>query len=628
MIESINSRSVSYRTVDKRLMIFISVAVLLSLLVGITCAADITFTAVVDRTALDVTDTFTLTLQVEGSVSRVSDPKLPELSDFRIISGPNESSTFQIINTNYSLIKSWSYVLKPKRTGTLTIESVRLTHKGKIYSTEPIFLQVGSRTVTTTPGSAKRTTPLPQTTDKESSELFVRVTADKNRIFQNEQVILTYIIYTRVSVNAYEISHLPATPGFWTEEFDSSKQPAVQDEVIGGRHYKKAVIRRVALFSTHPGEMIIDPLEVTCQVQVQRQSRRRQDPFDMMFDSPFSRYRTEERFIQTDPLKLTVLPLPDEGKPRNFSGAVGNFSMEVKIDRDEVSTNEAITMSVRFNGTGNIKLLPQPDFSVPPDFEAYEPKESIKINKSGAKIFGSKTFEYVLIPRIPGKSAIPSINFAYFNPSSGTYQTIKERGFEISVTRSGDGDYGSPSGISREEVKLLAKDVRYLKTPGRLYAVGSAQNLPFAYWVGVALPPLIIVILWWAARLLGAPTLQVRRQQHRIYHKSKDKLKSLVKRTSDTNASATYGAIHNTLLNFLSTKLAIPASGLMEDDVLKELKKRDVPEDIMTTLNDIFNECNAARFAMEVTDQDVLRRLLKRVDIVLDRIEKTWGNKL
>ncbi len=594
-------------------------ALILLVAIGGNAAPGISFTASVDRAVLDRSQTLTLTIEAEGAVSGLPDPELPDLSDFRVLSGPNESTTFQMINGRTSLTKSWSFVLKPKRAGTLTIGPAKIKVKGKTYQTDPITLTVTSPGTAAPPSAAPRAAP-----PKESPDLFVNVTPDKAVIYQNEQVVLTYTIYTRLSVNGYEISRLPSAPGFWTEEFDIPDQPVVTDETIGGRHYRKAVIRKVALFPTRAGKLTVDPLEVTCQVQVMDYDRRRRDPFDMLFDSPFMRYRTEERFIETEPLTLTVLPLPEEGKPANFKGAVGNFDMEVSLDRTQVKTDEALTMTVRFSGTGNLKLLDRPDFQAPPEFESYEPKETVQINRSGRFISGAKTYEYVLIPRVPGRVKIPPITFSYFDPKSRSYRTLTKGGFEIEVLKGEGGFPASVPGISKSDVKLLAEDISYLKTPGRLLRITSPYWIPTGYWVGMALPPVLALIIWWTARLLGAPSMKARRRSRLIYARAKKDLQAAAKSAGTEDI---YGEIHRILLKYLGQKLDLPASGLKEEEVLKRLKEHRIPEDLLTDLREIFDECNQARFAPAGADPSLQHRLIKRSHRTLDALEARMGVK-
>lgn len=590
-------------------------------------AADLQFTASVDRTTLSLSETVTLTLRVEGSISGAPQPKLPDLSDFRVLSGPNESSNFQFINGRMSFSKSWSFVLRPRRSGTLTIGAAELSVDNRIYRTDPVELEVNGQGAPPPSGVAPGRS-VPRKAGQEPPELYVQVSADKTQLYQNEQVVLTYTIFTRVSVSTYEISRLPATPGFWTEEFDLPTQPAVDDVVISGRHYRKAVIRRAALFPAKAGELVVDPLEVTCQVQVQDASRRTRDPFDMLFDSPFMRQRTEERFIETEPLKLKVLPLPAEGRPEDFSGAVGDFNLDVSLDRERVQTNEALTMMVRFSGAGNVKFLGQPDFKAPSDFESYEPKETVQVNKTGRQITGTKTYEYVLIPRVPGIAKIPPVEFAFFNPASRSYKTLTKGGFEVTVDRGSAESMASLPGIPKEEVKLLAEDIRYLKIPPRPLQIGDPYRLSATYRVGMALPPLIAFMLWGAVRVFAGTTLQNRRRERRIYARAKKELHSLSRRGSDGKAMPrAYGAIHRILITYLGAKLGLSAAGLKEEEVLSRLANQNLPEETVTTLQEIFQECNFARFAPEGADSWHLNRILKRSDRALDHIEENWGKR-
>lgn len=609
----------------------IGIVLALTVILPSVHAADLDFTASVDRTQLSLSETFTLTLQIQGSVASVPSPKLPDLSGFRILSGPNESSTFQFINGRYSYTKTLTFVLKPEKEGTLTIGPAELTHGGKIYRTEPITLQVGAggnppvgKFVPTVPEPQKKVAP------GEPPEVFVQVSADKTQAYQNEQIVLTYTIYTRVSVNAYEISKLPSTPGFWTEEFQLPPQPEVRDVVFSGRHYRAAVVRRVALFPTRSGELVVDPLEITCQVQMEDRQRRTRDPFDMLFDSPFMRYRTEERYIQTDPLTLKVTPLPQEGRPANFSGAVGNFNLAVSLDRQQVKTNEALSMSVRFRGTGNVKMLPQPDFKAPPDFESYDPKQSIQVDKTGDRISGSKAYEYVLIPRFAGQQRIPPITFNYFDPAAKSYRTLTKGGFDIDVQPGSATPVVSATGISKEDVKLLGEDVHYLKSPGRLLPVGSINYLPSGYWVGMALPPVIAILLWAGARLLGAPSLQTRRQARKTYAKAQKELKTLAKSSgskpgSDDQITGFYGGLYRIVLSYLGKRLNSSAMGLKEEEILELLSKRRVPQSVLNEIQQILQVCNLARFAPEREHAASIDRVLRRSRLALEKLEEHWG---
>jgi hypothetical protein len=593
-------------------------------------AQELTFRASVDRTSLTVNDLLTYTLEIQGSAMSLPDPRLPDFQNFSIISGPNQSSTFQFINGRTSYSKTLSFVLRPLQTGNLTIGSAELTYKRQTYRTDPITVSVAGSGSAPPPQTAAPAPPPAPTPTAESSDLFVQVTADKNQLYQGEQVVLTYTIYTRLAVNSYEISKLPATPGFWMEEFDAPQGGAqVRDVTYAGKHYRAAVIRRVALFPARSGELSVDPLEVTCQVQVQDLRRRSRDPFDMFFNDPFSRFRTEQRVIQTNPLKLKVLPLPAEGKPADFDGAVGNFDLEVSLDRNQAKTNEALTMTVRFSGAGNIKMLPAPAFKAPSDFETYAPKETVSVNKSGARISGVKTFEYVLIPRFAGDRKIPPITFSYFNPATKSYQTLSKGGFDVVIEQGSGTTPIAATGIAKEDVKLLGQDIRYLKTPKKLHPVASAGKLPASLWLSIWMPPLLSMLLLGSLRLLGLPSLQARLRGRRAYARARSELAALGRLASSGPAvknrfARFYGGLHRLLLDYLSWKLNLPAKGLKEEEVLERLAERNLPAEPLSELREIFNTCNYARFTPENQDASRMDRILKQARQIVDWLESNW----
>jgi hypothetical protein len=464
----------------------------------------------------------------------------------------------------------------------------------------------------------------------DASDVFVQVTADKSQVYQNEQVMVTYTIYTRVSISSYEISKLPASQGFWAEEFPISPGgPAVRDVVIGGQHYKAATVRQVALFPTQTGDLKLDPLEVTVQVQVMKRQRRSMDPFDMLFDSPFGRYSTEQRFVQSDPLNLQVLPLPEAGKPADFSGAVGNFRMDVSLDPKEARTNEALTMRVQFSGSGNIKMLPRPAFKAPPDFESYDPKETVQVDKSGGRITGSKTYEYVLIPRYTGMQKIPPLNFSYFNTASKSYERLNGGGFQVPVAQGTGAPAASVPGVAKEDVKLLGQDVHYLKTPGKLRPIAGAGNLPGLLLAGMILPPLLALLLLAGTRIFGTAAFQTRLQARRAYGQAQENLRKLAKIAAagpgmTDRFTKFYGNLHRLLLIYLGNRLNLSAQGLKEEEVLEHLSKHRVSDENVSEIKDLFKTCNYARFAPDSADASTMDHILKRAGRLLDRLEQSW----
>ncbi|MFH1861967.1 MAG: BatD family protein [bacterium] len=609
-----------------RLAIFTVIIALIGWLLPVTASSeDLVFTTSVDRADLSLTETLTLMLQIESTGVSLPEPKFPNLADFRIISGPNESSVFQVINTRVTKSKTYSFVLKPEKTGFLTIGAAEVTYKKKLYRTKPIRINVSSATAAPPlPKKQAPTTPVPQV-QGDAPDVFIKVFSDKKRLYQNEQVVLTYKLYTRVSVTSYEISKMPANSGFWSEEFQLPQQPVVEDEVIGGRHYRTAVIRRLALFPTHAGDLVVDPLEVTCQIQVEERQQRL-DPFGSLFDNPFSRYRTMERILQTEPLTIPVQPAPLQGKPANFSGAVGDFSLEIMLDKRMVKANEALTMTVRFGGTGNIQMLPEPAFKTPAGFEFYEPKETVDLSRTGSRITGSKIFEYVLIPRFAGKHKIPPVTFAYFDPETKTYRTLTEGGFEVEVATGAFSTTTSQSGRSKEEVKLLEQDIRYLKSFGYLAPLGSERRISFAYWAGMALPLFVAILLWGGNRILGGAALQTKRRMRKAFFRANRELK-LLEKSKDGSAAFFFAGIQKTLLEYISTRLNLETTGLLEETVLEQLTKANVPDPLIGEIRDILHACNYARFASEDSGLPAKNQIVAQARTILEKLESNLGSR-
>ncbi len=598
-------------------------------------AADLQFTATVDRTSLALGERVTYTLEIQSSGGSLPDPKWPALNDFQVLSGPNQFSSIQIINFRKSVSKTYSLVLTPAREGTLTIPAAELTYEGKLYRTQPIVLTIGGGNGSGgQPSPAAPQTAAPQVTGVQGnpSELFVQVTADKIQAYQQEQIILTYTIYVsagNIGVSDYQITKLPNIAGAWVEEMTPPARGQVQNAIVNGKRYQSAIVRQIAVFPTPPGELVVDPLELTCQVQVMAPTRRGRSLLDQFFSMPLLDYQTVERILRTEPLTLKIQPLPEANRPADFDGVVGNYKLDVMLEPQQARTNEALTMKVRYSGTGNLKMLPAPKIKAPTDFEAYDPKESTQINNSGGRISGSKVFEYVFIPRHAGTQKIAPLSFSYFDPAAKSYRTLSAGGYEIQVEQGAAAPEPSLQGIAKEEVKLLDQDIHYLKTPKRLFPLAQMNNLPGGYLWGMILPPALAFMLLIGFRVLGAAPYQTRRQARKAYSRAHAQFRALAKLTAAGPAvkdrfTRFYGGVHRVLLTYLGERLKLPAAGLKEEEVLSCLSDRSIPPEQVQEVAEIFNICNYARFAPENEDASRMDQFLKRARQLLDRLEQQW----
>ena len=355
------------------------------------------FFATVNETKVADTDRLQVTFTFEGKdVNKLKNFKPPAFRDFRIFSGPNQSTSMKIINGVVSASLSYSYILLPDATGNYTIGSATIEYDGESFNTEPI-------TVTVVKGTAK-----PKEESKQSipdaeiaQNLFIRTIVDKNRAYLGEQVTVTYKLYTRLNIAAQmSISKLPQYQGFWAEEIQTSQNISFNTEIIDGKQFSVGVLKRAALFPTQTGSLEVTPFELNVPVRIQRK-RNPNNIWDDFFGDPFGRGETIEYLAKSNTAKIEVMPLPENGKPESFKGAVGNFDFNVFLEKSETVTNEPISIKMKINGRGNIKLLELPSFDLPTGFERYDPKINEQINRAGA-ISGYKEAEYLFVPRIAG----------------------------------------------------------------------------------------------------------------------------------------------------------------------------------------------------------------------------------
>lgn len=472
--------------------------ILTTLIVGLTTcltAADLEVKAYVDKSHVAQNQQFTLSVELTGkNAQAVSSPQLPDMAKFASFLGSGSSQNIQFINGKMSVSKTISYHHMAKTAGSFTIGPVVVEHDGKTYKTDPINLTIQKSNSNTQPNNRSSSTNRRRnpTGTISADDLYIKAHVNKTSVYPNEPVIVTYKIYTLVSLTPVGVSKQPGKTGFWTEEFELPQQLPTNTEVINGQRYTVATFRKMALFPTSPGEKTLEPLGFDCDVRVQR--RRSRDPFDDFFNSDFFG-RNERMTLYTKPISINVKPFPAEGKPADFSGTSGIFNIKASIDKNEAKTNDALTFKVVLSGSGNIRTLPEPDIQIPPDFEAYPPKLSENIKRTGTAISGSKTYEYVLVPRNPGMQKIKPIRFSYFDPRSQTYKSVQTEEISVQVSKGNESFGGVTEGRSRTAVQYLGKDIRFIKTavPG-FEKIGSAGYSLLLFWL-IAITPLILLAL-------------------------------------------------------------------------------------------------------------------------------------
>ncbi len=297
-----------------------------------------------------------------------------------------------------------------------------------------------------------------------AQNLFLRAVVDRGKVYQGEQVTVTWKVYTRVNIANYQLAKQASIPNSWTEDLEIPQQVSLSREVYEGKQWNVGVLKKTAIFPTQSGTVEINPLEVECVVQVQLR-RQSNNPFDQFFNDPFFgnvqnvNYKTASQKI-----KIEVMPLPTNA-PASFKGNVGSFKMDAQVTKNTLQTNEAVSLKIKISGTGNIRLVESPNVVLPNDFQKFDPKTNEDVNRKGEIVSGTKTFEYVMIPRYPGKKSIAPVEFSYFDTKKKEYVRLISPQFDLQVEGSATEQSSTNiSSLSKENVALLNQDIRFIKT--------------------------------------------------------------------------------------------------------------------------------------------------------------------
>ena len=585
------------------------------------------FEASVDRPSVGLGEQFTYILTLEGQVAGGGkNLQLPDLSKFHIMSGPNQSTSMQIINGAISSSVTYSYILQPKEMGTVTIGPAAIEAGGSVLKTSSVSIEV----VKGSPRASRQQAATGDPSAQLSEELFLRASVDRNRVMQGDQVNLVFKLYTRVSVVNYAVSKNPAMTGFWGEDVEIPKNITLTNETVNGKSFRVGVIKRVALFPTQSGTLEISPMEV--QTTVQLQSARSNDPFKSFFRDPFG--RTVNYTAVSEPLKIVVDPLP-AGAPSDFKGAIGQFAMSTNIDKKATRTNEPVSLKVTISGTGNIKLLEAPALELPADFEQYSPKVNESINRSQGRVSGSKTFEYLMIPRYPGLKIIKPVSISYFDLRKREYVRLRSPQIELNVEQGAASLAPVMSGVAREDVRLLSQDIRFIKVGAPVLARPGERLY--------ASPLFIILLLLPLGGVAGAFVYARRRQvvmldqagyrnrrAMKVAQKGLREAEYLLKEKSvrkDEPSSNQrlrfYAEVSRALWKYLGDKLNIPQASFSVEGAVTVLRERGADEQLLAGLRTVLETCDMARFAPTSLELSAMQKTYDDARLVIVEVERT-----
>lgn len=544
-------------------------------------------------------DQFRLTFTV--NTQKVKDFRAPSIKGFEVLMGPSRSSqnSTQIINGKVSSSSSitYTYILMAGKEGTYNIPAASIVADGETKISNSLQIKVlpadDASASSAQGGSASSSRSQAVGSKITDKDLFITASASKTKVYEQEAILLTYKVYTVVDLRQL-YGDMPDLKGFHTQEVELPAQKTFSLEHYNGRNYNTTVWRQYVLFPQQSGTMEIPSITFDGVVAQRINSG---DPFDAFFNGG-TNYVEIKKKIVTPKLKINVAALPS--KPADFSGAVGTFTMASSINSKSVKTNDAVTIKLTVTGTGNMKLIGTPEVKFPQDFEVYDPKIDNQFNLTREGLSGSKTYEYLAIPRHAGKFTIPAVSFTYFDLKTKTYKTLKSEEYVINVKKGqGNADQVIADFTNKESVKMLGNDVRYIKRGTTQFAQrGDYFYGTTAYWMWYIIPFVVfvgVILMYRKQAMDNANTAKMKtKKANKVAVK---RMKLAGKLLSENKKNEFYDEVLKALWGYISDKLSIPVSQLSKDNIEQELSRYGVNEELVKAFINVLNDCEFARYA-------------------------------
>ena len=589
---------------------------LISTVIGAWADNKITFTANAPEVVVSG-DQFRLSYTITSQ--KVRDFRAPSIQGFEVLMGPSRStqSSTQIINGNVTSTSSitFTYILMAGKEGTYKIPGATIVADGDNYTSNSVEIKVlpPDQTSGANNGNSARSSRDQANSGKISNqELFMMATASKTNVYEQEAILLTYKVYTQVNLTGLR-GDVPDLKGFHTQEVELPQQKTFTLEHYNGRNYNTTVWRQFVLFPQQTGKIEIPSVTFEGTVSQRMASS---DPFDAFFNG--GNYVNINKNLVTPKLTINVKELP-EGKPANFSGGVGEFTLSSSISTQDLKTNDAVTIKLVISGTGNMKLINTPEVAFPQDFEIYDPKVENKFNLTRNGLAGNKVIEYLAIPRHAGTYTIPPIEFSYFDLKSQSYKTLKTDAYTLNVAKGeGNSDQVVANFTSKEDLKVLGQDIRYIKTgETRLakkddYFFGSMN-----YYLWYLIPLVLFITFMVIYRKQAMENANVAKVRTKKANKVATKrMKNAGKLLAEKKSESFYDEVLKALWGYISDKLSMPVSQLSKDNIEEELQKHQVADELIKEFINNLNECEFARYAPGNQDEKMDKIYSSAIDVI------------
>lgn len=551
-----------------------------------------------------VGDQFRLSYTV--TTQKVRDFRAPSIKGFDVLMGPSrsEQSSVQIINGQTTSTSSitFTYILMATLEGTFSIPGATITADGNQLVSNPVRVKVipadqaangasGNNNGKQSGGMARASSGAAVS----NTDLFITATASKTTVYEQEAFLLTYKIYTLVDLRMFDNVKLPDFKGFHSQEVDLPNDRRWGLEHYKGRNYQTTIYRQFVLFPQQSGKLTIDAARFDASIAKATQVS---DPFEAFFNGG-SNYVEVKKIILTPQMTIDVKSLP-AGKPVGFSGGVGEFNISSSINNTNVKTNDAVTVKLIISGTGNLKLLSNPEVKFPEDFEVYDPKVDNKFRLTNSGLSGSKVIEYLAIPRNAGTYKIPAVTFSYFDINTRSYKTLRTEEYVLHVEKgAGNAEQTIANFTNKEDLKVLNEDIRFIKQNDvHLSQRGNFFFGSLIYWLFYLLPSIAFIVFFIVYRKQVAANANVAGMRTKKANKvAVKRMKQAGKLLTDNKKDAFYDEVLKALWGYISDKLNIPVSRLSKDNIEEELRNYGVDDILIKEFLETLNDCEFARFA-------------------------------
>lgn len=561
------------------------------------------------------------------------DLRAPEMTDFEVLMGPSVSSqrSMQIINgsVTHSHTISHTFILVGNTPGTYTIAPASIMVKNQKYTSQSVTIKVlppDQQSAVSSSNANANTRSYYNANNSSQSDLsakqiFVRQSISKTNIYEQEAVLVSYKLYSRVDIAQIGNAKFPEFKDFYVQEINLDPNRPWQMEHYDGLNYNTIVLKQYLLFPQRTGEIKLDATAVEAVVRIPNNTRSN-NPFADFFNT----YQEVKKELKVPATKLKVKALP-KGAPAGFSGAVGQFQLRSEISTPKANVNDAITLKLHLSGKGNLKLAKVPQVSFPADFDTYDPKNDNNIKVGVAGVSGSKTVEYVAIPRFGGTFTIPAAKFVYFDPVDEKYKTLTTQSYHLTITGSAADATVSAvvPGVHKEQVKNLGTDIRFIHHGDQVSMASSTHSFYgtalfyLSYLVPLLLFVIMLILLQKQAKE-NANLVKVKNKRANKLARKRLKNAAICMKKGDKNKF--YEAAVQALWGYTADKLNIPLANLTKDNVQEELLRHGASQELIDSFIATLSDCEFARYSPVVDDSLSMENCYNRAAELIGKLEE------